>query len=543
MIFPNLRPLEHLPVKPALFPECVTTHDVNQIIQLPEPIIQVPLFAELHNSFPTGELSSMITPQSTSSPISRVQPETVPEVTEVVAGAPNRIVEILESGYAEFERTHPLPEYVRQAVRMTLQCRSAVLGGHVEKCPNDHIARVYYNSCGHRFCPRCAYRKQQNWLAKQRKKLLPVRHFHVTFTIPHEFNALWWWNFKQMADLLFHTAAKALQELMHDPERAGVQVGIVAALHTWDDRLLRHPHLHCLVTGGGLSAEDQWKDSYTPGDNPFLVSVKALMQRFRRLFCRRLEAKLNNEQVKLPEGRSTQQMLNIINTVNRTNWDVYVARPVEDGGPRTEEILEYQAKAVAGGPISQMRIDGIERKVKEWVTGIVAGQEPQLAYLTEPLMPNSRFEQIDESDRRVIFRWGKFDPHSGRRVREKTASLTIEKFLKRLLWHVTPPDFHAVREYGLYTSAKKADYEKLRAILPDLPGFEVEAAADKDKAEHDDERIPLNEYVEERTRCPVCGKKLEVCAVIPSSVTGKLAPRDKALMKTLRRKVRRRRGG
>jgi hypothetical protein len=232
-------------------------------------------------------------------------------------------------------------------------------------------------------------------------------------------------------------------------------------------------------------------------------------------------------------------MLNIINTVNRRNWEVYAARPVEDGGPTTQEILEYQAKAVAGGPISQMRRQGIERKVHEWVAGIVAGQEPQGAYLTEPLMPSSRFEKAEEADMRVMFRWGPFDQHSGRRVRDRTERLTIEEFLKRLLWHVTPPDFHAVREYGLYTSAKKADYEKLRAMLSDLPGCEGEAAAGRDQAEQDTGRLPLSEYLEERTHCPVCGKKLAVCGVLPSSVTGKLAPRDKALMRTLRYKRRR----
>lgn len=297
--------------------------------------------------------------------------------TEVVEPAPNRLVEILELGYKEFERTHPLQKHVRQAVRMTLQCRTSALGGHVKKCPDGHIEKIWYNSCGHRFCPRCAFRKQQHWVAKQRKKLLPVRHFHATFTIPHEFNDLWWCNFKDMTDLLFHAAADARQKLLKDPKRAGVQIGIVAALHTWDDRLLRHPHLHCLVTGGGLTDDDTWKDSYKPGAKPFLVHVKALMQLFRRLFCRRLERKIKKEQFTLPDGCSTQPMLNIINTVNRTNWEVYVSKPPEDGGPTTEDILEYQAKAVAGGPISESRIVGIERKVHEWVADIVEAQQPQ----------------------------------------------------------------------------------------------------------------------------------------------------------------------
>jgi len=526
MILPTPQSLERSPVRPVLLPQCSPAKEVNHIVELPEPKIEIPVLAELNNPLPH---------------IYRLERKPPVEVTEVVEPPANRIVEILESGYKAFERTHPLQKHVREAARMTLQCRTSALGGHVERCPHGHVERVWYNSCGHRFCPRCAYRKQQNWVVKQRKKMLPVRHFHATFTIPHEFNDLWWCNFKDMAELLFHAAADALQELMKDPRRAGVQVGVVAALHTWDDRLLRHPHLHCLVTGGGLTDEDTWKDSYKPGDKPFLVHVKALMQRFRKLFCRRLERKIKKEKLKLPEGCKKQQMLNIINKVNRTNWEVYVAKPPEDGGPTTEEILEYQAKAVAGGPISQMRITGIERKVNEWVADIVEAQQPQLGYLSEPLLPNSRFEESKESDNSVSFRWGKFDRNSARRRRDKLCTLTIGKVIGRLLLHGTPPNLHAVREYGLYTGAKKREYQKLRAVLPDAPEPEVVKVERTGEAEQADGRVTLQEYIEQRTRCPVCGKKLELSRVIPSSVTGKISPRDKALVRALRRK--RRRGG
>jgi hypothetical protein len=474
-------------------------------------------------------------------PLSRLPSEVQAAQVEVVTTPPNRIVEILELGYAEFEQDHPLPGYVREAARMALYCRTSALGGHVERCPDGHVERVFYNSCGHRFCPRCAFRKQQNWAAKQHKKLLPVRHFHATFTIPHEFNELWWCHFKDMADLLFHAAADALQDLLKDPKRAGVQVGIVAALHTWDDRLFRHPHLHCLVTGGGLTDEDTWKDSYKPGEKPFLVPVNALMQHFRKLFCRRLERKIKKERFTLPDGYSKQQMLNIINKVNRSNWEVYVSKPPEDGGPTTKEILDYQAKAVAGGPIPEMRIADIERKVNEWVADIVQAQQPQLGYLSEALMPNSRFETVDGEANSVSFRWGTFDHNSARRRRDKLCTLPLDEFIERLLWHVTPPQFHAVREYGLYTGAKKTEYQKLRAVLPDAPEPEVVKLERTGQTEQVDGRISLQEYIDQRTRCPVCGKKLEVCAVIRSSVTGKISPRDKAFVKALRRK--RRRGG
>jgi hypothetical protein len=454
---------------------------------------------------------------------------------EVVTQPPNRMVEILEFGYAEFERRHPLPGYVREAARMAIHCRTSTLGGHVEKCPDGHLERVWYNSCGHRFCPRCAYRKQQHWLHKERTHVLPVRHFHVTFTIPHAFNDLWWGNFKEMATLLFRTAAQALQELLRDPERVGVQVGITAALHTWDDQMLRHPHLHCLVTGGGLTPEGEWKESFKPGDKPFLVSVKALMQRFRKLFCRRLERKIKQGRLTLPQGCRPQQRLNLINQVNQTNWQVHIKKPPEDGGPTTEEILQYQAQAVAGGPISPLRIEHIERKIATWTEAIHAAQEPQLRYISEAPMTDHRIEAVDLNASYVTFCWGKYDQETGRRGRDKTATVTVEEFIRRVLFHVTPPDFQAIRHYGLYTSTKKKEREQLRELLPDVPEADVEQHTASTKARKDEGRVSLDEYMEQRSHCPVCGKRLVLSHVIPSSASGKISPRDKARVGARRR--------
>jgi hypothetical protein len=467
----------------------------------------------------------------------RLRREVMPAQVEVVERRPNRIVEILQFGYEDYRRRHALPSHVREAAQMIVRCRTSALGGHVEECPDGHIARIHYNSCGHRFCPRCGYRKRHQWIARQREKLLPVRHFHATFTIPHAFNDLWWQNIKVMATILFHAAAQALQELLADPERVGVQVGIVAALHTWDDRLLRHPHLHCLVTGGGLTPEGTWKDSYKPGDTPFLVSVKALMQHFRKLFCRNVEHAIKKGTLTLPQGCRRQQMLNLIHKVNRTNWEVHIAKLPEDGGPTTEEILDYQAKAVAGGPLSAMRIAGIERKVSEWQEGIQVSQEPHLRYVSEAPLTGSRIQALSQQE--ISFSWGTYDPESGRRVRDQTETLPLEAFLRRLFWHVPPPDLHTLRQYGLYTRAKKHEFDQLREILPDAPESDGERTTPSPHVENDDTRLPLDEYMEQCTRCPVCGKTLAITRVLPSSVTGKISPRNKQRMQTLRRARRR----
>jgi len=541
------------PVTPVLFPECTPASVVNHIVQLPQPTIQIPLFPELEIPPLMGAggclcfppLSEGVATAATNAYLLQRHGPPAKLELEVVKQKPNRIVEILQSGYEEFKRSriHPLAPHVREAAQMILRCRTSALGGHVEECPDGHIARIHYNSCGHRFCPRCGYRKRQKWLQKEKQHVLGVRHFHGTFTFPREFNELWWLNFKAMADMLFHKAAQALQELLADPERVGVQIGITAALHTWDDQMLQHPHLHCLVTAGGLTPQGEWKDSYKPGQKPFLVHVFPLMRRFRKLFCRALKRAVRNGELKLPQGWRKQRTINMIRRVNRTRWQVYIAKAPEDGGPSTEEILEYQSKAVAGGPLSEIRIERIEQKATEWLTGIESGQEVQLRYVSEAPLTSSRVQELSQHE--VTFSWGKYDPETGRRVRDKSETLPIEEFIRRLLWHVPPPNLQTIRHYGLYTSAKKAQYQQCRAILPKSATADIERVATSAAAKKDDGdgRVSLDEYVQQRSRCPVCGKKLQITRIIPSSVTGKISPRDKALAWKLSGAQRRRRGG
>jgi hypothetical protein len=199
--------------------------------------------------------------------------------------------------------------------------------------------------------------------------------------------------------------------------------------------------------------------------------------------------------------------------------------------------LAYQAKAVAGGPLSEQRIEGITPKVSAWQEEIQAFQEPQLRYVSESPLTEGRVQEVSQQD--VTFRWGRYDQASGRRVRDQTETLPLENFIQRLLWHVPPPDFRAIRQYGLYTSVKQADYETCRTILPKTPPPDAERIGTFIQGKNEEGRIPLEEYMQQRSRCPVCGKPLEITRVIPSSVTGKISPRDKTQMHALRRARRR----
>ena len=165
---------------------------------------------------------------------------------------------ILQRGYAVYERTHALPAYVRRAVWAILACRTALLGGHVQSCPEGHVERIWDHSCRHRMCPPCAWVQVERWLAKQKARLLACEHDHVIFTMPHELNELWLANGAGMSGLLFASVHDTLLELLEDRKYLEARPGIIATRHTWSQTLLLHPHIHCLVTGGGLNATGQW---------------------------------------------------------------------------------------------------------------------------------------------------------------------------------------------------------------------------------------------------------------------------------------------
>lgn len=453
---------------------------------------------------------------------------------EVMDPPANRLIDLIKEHYPAYEQRTPLPAHVRHAMQMIHSCHTDALGGHVERCPEGHISRVFYNSCGHRWCPRCAGRQRRTWLLARRAKLLPVRHYHVVFTVSHGFNALWRLNPRLMGDLLFHSATETLRAFLADPRWLGAEPGITITLETWDDQLFFHPHLHGLVTGGGLTPEGAWQDVPNPR---CLVAVKPLMWAFRKQFCQGLKQMLHEETLTLPEGTTTRQWLNTLNRVNRQKWAVFIAKPPEDGGPTTDDILRYQAEDVAGGPLSGARLvpplpvhrvisplDRLMLSPRDLEDLIRAQQELSsadrsetlLAYLKSFPLSASRLEDASEGE--VRFRWGAYDPATGTRERTEVETLPVDEFLHRYLQHLPPPHYQTVRHYGLYTSAKHAQYARCRDLLADREPPGLPPASD-DTTDRD-----TDAWLAQHT-CPVCGKPLLVSSYLPSSVSGRIIPR------------------
>ncbi len=358
-------------------------------------------------------------------------------------------------GYAAFEQLRPLAGHIREAAHCLVVCRTAVLGGHKQSCPDGHFHRIWYNSCKHRMCPQCAFLRVQQWLEKQKARILRCDHYHVIFTIPEELRFLLHFNVAVMTEILFHGARDTLFELLGDDKYMGAEPGIIAALHTWTKTLLIHPHIHCLVTGGGLAKDGTWKTAR----KDFLLPYGVIRDVYRKHVRSAVLKALANGELLLPDGKRPQQVINLMNKIGRKKWNVRICEKYTHG----RGVLIYLGRYLRGGPISNRRIIGIK-------------------------------------DNQVFF-------HYGRKKRE-VMSLPIPEFIERFLQHVPLPNAVLVRSYGLYSPVKKEALLQCRLLLGqgpiNLPQKIKWQDCFKDSKDHPE-------------LCPICGKHL-VCSTILSPI-------------------------
>jgi Putative transposase/Transposase zinc-binding domain len=373
---------------------------------------------------------------------------------------------IFQDAYPAYEQSHPLPAHVRRAAHAIMQCRTAALGGHVQACPDGHMARIWYNSCRHRSCPQCAYLQTERWLALQQARLLACDHYHVIFTLPHDLNPLWLANVSVMTTLLFQAVHDTLRTLLADPKYLGAQPGILTALHTWSQTLVLHPHLHCLVTGGGLTPDGHWKAVR----NGFLLPARVVMVVFRGKMLGALRQAFARDALVLPEAVRPQQFLNLLHRLGhaqKTPWNVHIRERYRHGAG----VVTYLARYLRGGPIKNGRLVAYD------------GERVTFTY-------RARQEEADV---------GPTSPHR--------MTLPVADFLQRWLLHVPVPQTRVVRCYGLYHPPHAAALTICRTAVGQPP---LEAPPTLDW-----QTVCAQRGDAHPERCPTCGQLLVCTSVIP----------------------------
>lgn len=357
-----------------------------------------------------------------------------------------------------FRRKHRLCRVQLQAMRAIEDCRTAVLGGHLYRCEECGGEKPVYNSCRNRHCPKCQNLEKERWLKRRRDELLPVPYFHVVFTLPEELNLLALGNPEVLYDLLFDSASQTLLEIAADPKHLGARLGILAILHTWGQTLVLHPHLHCIVPGGGLSLDGQ---HWVAASETFLLPVRVLAPVFRGKFLAGLKQLHDEGRLSFSGGaeslRDPLVFRNLLDGLYRKSWWVYSKPPF--GGP--EQVLKYLAR-----------------------------------YTHRVALANHRLVRLEHHQ--VTFTYK--DYSQGGRRREMT--LPVEEFIRRFLLHILPHRFVRIRYYGLFANHhRERQLERCRTLLKAAPAA---LAAESDKRE-DWETVYQRVTGRDPTLCERCG--------------------------------------
>ena len=340
-------------------------------------------------------------------------------------------------------------------------CRTAALGGHVERCEDCAHTRIAYNSCRNRHCPKCQWRAAERWLTAREADLLPAPYFHVVFTLPAEVGAIAYQNKAAVYGLLFKAAARTLTTIAADPKHLGAEIGLTAVLHTWGQNLDHHPHVHCIVPGGGISPDGERWISCRPG---FFLPVRVLSRLFRRLFLDGLIALFDAGQLQffndLAVYSDRAAFVFRLAPLRKREWVVFAKRPF--AGP--EQVLAYLAR-----------------------------------YTHRVAIGNGRLIKL--TDEHVTFRWKDYREEG--QTKSKPMTLTAGEFIRRFLLHVLPDGFNRIRHYGLFANGHRADKLALCRRLLNAPrGDFVRANGDQGD---EDAASPIAP-----PPCPCCGGRMKL---------------------------------
>jgi hypothetical protein len=359
-------------------------------------------------------------------------------------------------------------------------CRTVALGGHLERCDCCNYERPCYSSCRDRHCPKCQSLARAEWVEKRVAEVLPTHYFHVVFSVPEQIASIAYQNKKVVYDILFRATAETLSTIAGDPKHLGAEIGFFAVLHSWGQNLLFHPHLHCVVPGGGISPDGTRWISCRPR---FFLPVRVLSRLFRRLFLRYLQESFDASKLQfftsLQALQDPQAFIRHLDLVRDVEWVVYAKPPF--AGP--QQVVDYVGRYTHRVAISNHRI-------------------------------------VDIEDGEVKFKWRDYRDNN----QQKTMTLSADQFIGRFLLHVLPSGFHRIRYYGfLGNRHRKEKLELCRRLL----GMALPCESSSIPVTPEDYRDRYERLTGRSLReCPVCHRGHMVLVTVLAKVRPSPAIQD-----------------
>jgi hypothetical protein len=360
----------------------------------------------------------------------------------------------------EYRRIHQgeLLTHQLRVMRAIEICRTRELGGHVEQCDRCGKIRISYNSCRNRHCPKCQFLSKERWVLEVNRYLLPLQYFHVVFTLPDLLNPLVLRNKKAMYDMLFQSASQTLKELSEDPKHLGARIGFISILHTWGQNLTDHPHIHCIVTGGGMSPNaDRWISC----KKNFFIPVKVLSARFRNKLLINLKKSRSANELKFPGTIENLKVKinfqSLIDNLFAKQWVVYCKPSFK----QSKDVVEYLSR-----------------------------------YTHRVAIANHRIIKVEND--KVFFRYRDYSDKD----KVKVMSLDAFEFIRRFLLHILPDRFVKIRYYGLWAQRNRNKFLNICCDLLGVPSEERNVT----EIPSDWQELYLMITGEDITKCPFCGE-------------------------------------
>lgn len=375
--------------------------------------------------------------------------------------------EIMSVHGEDYIRSKRLPSNIIRALSSIQYCKTASLGGHIYECDECGETTIAYNSCRNRHCPKCQTYAKELWIYERSKSLLPTHYFHMVFTVPEQLNSLILFNQKELYSILFSSVSETLLELAKDKKYLNADIGFTTVLHTWGQNLMNHPHIHCIVPGGGLSLD---KSKWIKSKRKFFIPVKVLSRKFKGKFLYYLNKLYLDNKLVFPESISELSSRNIFNEFKdllyKKEWIVYSKAPFKSAA----YVVQYLGRYTHRVAISDNRIIKVDNK-------------------------------------NVVFKWRDYKDKN----KEKIMTLKADEFIRRFTMHILPDRFVKIRHYGILGNRnKKLKFKRCIEIFRVKP--------------RDDEKLSSAELLFKLTgikigMCKVCekGNLIEKGVLMPRS--------------------------